>query len=202
MNTSKSTTDDQLVRRYEQGEDSAFDVLLKRHQEKLYSYIYFVVHDKDIADDIFQETFVRAITSIRSHRYNSTGYFYAWLIRIAHNLILDTFHQQEVMPMVSHEFFSEQGDVTVDLFNDVRMSEPNVESLMLQEQSFDDVRAMVARLPLNQQQIVYMRFFQELSFKEIAEELGVSINTALGRVRYALINLRKMAYSKDFYVAS
>ncbi len=201
MKTSKPMTDDELVRRYEKGDDSAFDVLLGRHQEKLYNYIIFLVHDKDTADDIFQETFVRAITCIRTHRYTSNGYFYAWLIRIAHNLVHDIFHQQELMPMVSHEFFSEQGDMSVDLFNDVRMSAPNVEALMLQQQSFEDVRSMVAHLPLNQQQIVYMRFFQGLSFKEIAEELGISINTALGRVRYAILNLRKMACHKDFYLA-
>lgn len=194
-------TDDELVRRYEQGDDSAFDVLLERHQEKLYNYIFFLVHDKDTADDIFQETFVRAITTIRTHRYTGNGYFYAWVIRIAHNLIHDTFHQREVMPVVSHEFINEQGDVSVDLLNNVRMCEPNVEALMLQQQSFDDVHEMMSRLPMNQQQIVYMRFFQGLSFKEIADELGVSINTALGRVRYALLNLRKMAYRKDFYIA-
>ena len=201
MKTCNPMTDDELVRRYEQGDDSAFDVLLERHQEKLYNYIFFLVHDKDTADDIFQETFVRAITTIRTHRYTGSGYFYAWVIRIAHNLIHDTFHQREVMPVVSHEFINEQGDVSVDLLNNVRMCEPNVEALMLQQQSFDDVHEMMSRLPMNQQQIVYMRFFQGLSFKEIADELGVSINTALGRVRYALLNLRKMAYRKDFYIA-
>lgn len=201
MKTCKPATDDELVRRYEQGEDGAFDVLLERHQEKLFNYIFFLVHDKDTADDIFQDTFVRAITYIRTQRYTSNGYFYAWLIRIAHNLIHDTFHQREMMPVVSHEFVNEQGDVSIDLFNDARMCAPNIETLMLQQQSFEDVREMVARLPLNQQQIVYMRFFQGLSFKEIAEELGVSINTALGRVRYAILNLRKMACHKDFYVA-
>lgn len=194
-------TDDELVRRYELGDDSAFDVLLERHQEKLFNYIFFLVHDKDTADDIFQETFVRAITCIRSHRYTGSGYFYAWLVRIAHNLVHDTHHLHDVMPTISHEFVNEHGDVTSDLFNDPRMCEPNVETLMLQQQSFEDVREMVTHLPLNQQQIVYMRFFQGLSFKEIAEELGVSINTALGRVRYAILNLRKMACRKDFYLA-
>lgn len=194
-------TDDELVRRYELGDDSAFDVLLERHQEKLFNYIFFLVHDKDTADDIFQETFVRAITCIRTHRYTGSGYFYAWLVRIAHNLVHDNHHQRDVMPTVSHEYMNEQGGVMVDLFNNPTMCEPNVECLMLQQQSFDDVNEMVARLPENQQQIVYMRFFQGLSFKEIAEELGVSINTALGRVRYAIINLRKMAYRKDFYLA-
>jgi len=201
MNTCKSITDDELVRRYEQGEDSAFDVLLERHQEKLFNYIFFLVRDKDIADDIFQETFVRAITCIRTGRYSGTGYFNAWLIRIAHNLIHDNFHQKEQMSIVSHELVNEHGDVAVDLFNNAQMCEPNIESLILQKQSFEDVHAMVAKLPLNQQQIIKMRFFQGLSFKDIAEELGISINTALGRVRYAIINLRKMAYQKDFYVA-
>jgi len=201
MKTCKLMTDDELVHLYEQGDDSAFDILLGRHQEKLFNYIFFLVHDKDIADDIFQETFVRAITCIRTHRYTDNGFFYAWLIRIAHNLVHDTFHQKEVMPIVSHEFVSEQVDAKVDLFNDARMSEPNIESIMLQQQSFEDVHKMMAHLPLNQQEIIYMRFFQGLSFKEIAEDLGISINTALGRVRYAIINLRKMAYRKDFYLA-
>lgn len=200
MKTCKQTTDDELVRRYEQGEDSAFDVLLERHQEKLYHYIYFLVNDKDTADDIFQETFVRVITCIRTHRYTQSGYFYAWLVRIAHNLIHDTFHQKDQLPTVSHEMVNGNGDLNGDLFNDARISEPNVEALMLQQQSFDDLRLMMARLPQNQQEIVNMRFFQGLSFKEIAEELGVSINTALGRTRYAIVNLRKMAVHKQFYL--
>lgn len=201
MKTSKMTTDDELVRRYENGEDSAFDVLLERHQEKLYNYIFFLVHDKDTSDDIFQETFVRAITCIRTHRYTENGYFYAWLIRIAHNLIHDTYYQKGIMPMVSQDICGEHGDMCNDVFNDVRMCEPNVEALMLQQQSFDDLHIMMSHLPQNQQQIIYMRFFQGLSFKEIAEDLGVSINTALGRVRYAILNLRKMATKKDFYLA-
>lgn len=201
MNTIKPMTDDELVHRYEKGEDCAFDVLLQRYQEKLYNYIFFLMHEKDVADDIFQETFVRAITSIRTGRYSGNGYFYAWLIRIAHNLIHDTFTQREQMPTISHQFVNEQGECCVDLFNDARMCEPTVEALMLQQQSFDDIHTMLAHLPHNQQQIVTMRFFQGLSYKEIAEELGVSINTALGRVRYAIINLRKMACHKDFYLA-
>ncbi len=180
-------TDEQLVKMYAQGNNEAFDVLLSRHQSKVYSYICFVVHNRDVADDIFQETFVKAIVTIQQGRYVESGKFVAWLIRIAHNLIIDYFRQERNANLISND------DCEVDLFNDEKLSSPNIEMQIVSEQTLDDVKMLMEHLPANQREVVYMRYYQELSFKEIAEITGVSINTALGRMRYALLNLRRMA---------
>lgn len=180
-------TDEQLVKMYAQGNNEAFDVLLSRHQSKVFSYICFVVHNRDVADDIFQETFVKAIVTIQQGRYVESGKFVAWLIRIAHNLIIDYFRQERNANLISND------DSEVDLFNDEKLSDPNIEMQIVSEQTLDDVKMLMEHLPANQREVVYMRYYQELSFKEIAEITGVSINTALGRMRYALLNLRRMA---------
>lgn len=180
-------TDEQLVKMYAQGNNEAFDVLLIRHQSKVFSYICFVVHNRDVADDIFQETFVKAIVTIQQGRYVESGKFVAWLIRIAHNLIIDYFRQERNANLISND------DSEVDLFNDEKLSDPNIEMQIVSEQTLDDVKLLMEHLPANQREVVYMRYYQELSFKEIAEITGVSINTALGRMRYALLNLRRMA---------
>ncbi|MBQ1973648.1 MAG: sigma-70 family RNA polymerase sigma factor [Paraprevotella sp.] len=180
-------TDEQLVKMYAQGNNEAFDVLLSRHQSKVFSYICFVVHNRDVADDIFQETFVKAIVTIQQGRYVESGKFVAWLIRIAHNLIIDYFRQERNANLISND------DSEVDLFNDEKLSDPNIEMQIVSEQTLDDVKLLMEHLPANQREVVYMRYYQELSFKEIAEITGVSINTALGRMRYALLNLRRMA---------
>lgn len=187
--------DEQLVRLYAGGNDTAFDVLLARHQGKLFSYICFIVHNRDVAEDIFQETFVKAIITIRQGRYVETGKFLAWLTRIAHNLIIDFFRQERNENLISND------ETDADLFNNVRLAETNIEMQMVTEQTLDDVRMLMERLPANQREVVYMRYYQELSFKEIAEITGVSINTALGRMRYALLNLRRMAEKRDLYLA-
>lgn len=186
--------DEQLVRLYAGGNDTAFDVLLARHQGKLFSYICFIVHNRDVAEDIFQETFVKAIITIRQGRYVETGKFLAWLTRIAHNLIIDFFRQERNENLISND------ETDADLFNNVRLAETNIEMQMVTEQTLDDVRMLMERLPANQREVVYMRYYQELSFKEIAEITGVSINTALGRMRYALLNLRRMAEKRDLYL--
>ena len=188
-------TDEMLVKLYAGGNNNAFDVLLERYEEKIFSYIFFIVHNQDVADDIVQETFMKAIVTIQQGRYTENGKFQAWITRIAHNLIIDFFRQERNENCVSND------EVDYDLFNDVRLTEANVETKMVKEQVLDDVKLLVEHLPQNQKEVVYMRYYQELSFKEIAEITGVSINTALGRMRYALLNLRRMALKKELYLA-
>lgn len=193
MENFRSLSDSNLVELYAAGNNEAFDVLLDRHQGKLFSYILFIVHNEELANDIFQETFVKAIMMIQQRRYVESGRFLSWLMRIAHNMIIDLFRQEKNENTVSDH------EVDYDLFNDIRFSELNVENRLVKDQTLDDVRMMVEHLPQNQKEIVYMRYYQEMSFREIAEVTGVSINTALGRMRYALLNLRKMAVKKSLY---
>ncbi|MBR2379608.1 MAG: sigma-70 family RNA polymerase sigma factor [Paraprevotella sp.] len=188
-------TDEVLVKLYAEGNNNAFNVLLERYQEKLFSYILFVVRNQDAADDIFQDTFMKAIVTIQQGRYVENGKFQAWLTRIAHNLIIDYFRQNKNENCVSND------DVEYDLFNDMKLSEANVETKMVHEQVLDDVKMLIEHLPQNQKEVVFMRYYQGLSFKEIAEVTGVSINTALGRMRYALLNLRRLAIKKELHLA-
>ena len=186
MKNLSTSTDYELVQLYENGNDSAFDELLQRHQSYVYSYILFLVKEEDVADDIFQETFTRAIIAIRSHKYQTTGKFSAWLIRIAHNLIIDSTRETESGMLVTQEKFSPI------ILNDIRLSEGGIETSIIEQQKADQLRKMLDYLPDVQREVVLLRFYEDLSFKEIAERTGVSINTSLGRMRYALINLRKL----------
>ena len=179
-------SDEQLVKNYANGYSDAFDTLLARYQQKIYSYILFLVHDDEVADDLFQETFMKAIVTIRQGRYVESGRFSAWLTRIAHNLVIDKYRQDRNSNVISNDASD------ADLFNDVSLSDITVEMKMITEQSLTDVGRLLKELPDNQKEVLYMRFYQDLSFKEIADATGVSINTALGRMRYGLINLRKM----------
>ena len=184
-------TDDVLVALYSKGNNQAFDILLERYKDKLYSYIYFSVRNDELAEDIFQETFVKAIVTIQQGRYTENGKFSAWLTRIAHNLIIDLFRQERNENVVSND------ETEVDLFNNIKLSDDTIETKLVNEQVLSDVRRLVDVLPDNQREVVYMRFYQDLSFKEISEITGVSINTALGRMRYALLNLRRLAEEKN-----
>lgn len=179
-------SDEQLVKNYANGDSDAFDTLLARYQQKIYSYILFLVHDDKVADDLFQETFMKAIVTIRQGRYVESGRFSAWLTRIAHNLVIDKYRQDRNSNVISNDASD------ADLFNDASLSDITVEMKMITEQSLTDVGRLLKELPDNQKEVLYMRFYQDLSFKEIADATGVSINTALGRMRYGLINLRKM----------
>lgn len=179
-------SDEQLVKNYANGDSDAFDTLLARYQQKIYSYILFLVHDDEVADDLFQETFMKAIVTIRQGRYVESGRFSAWLTRIAHNLVIDKYRQDRNSNVISNDASD------ADLFNDASLSDITVEMKMITEQSLTDVGRLLKKLPDNQKEVLYMRFYQDLSFKEIADATGVSINTALGRMRYGLINLRKM----------
>ena len=183
-------TDDMLVARYTEGDNKAFDELLARYQSKLFNYIYFIVRNQEVAEDIFQETFVKAITTIQQGRYTASGKFGAWLTRIAHNMIIDGYRQERNENTISND------ETEVDLFNDADLCDDNIETQMVNEQTLRDVRRLLDALPDNQREVVYMRFYQDLSFKEIAEITGVSINTSLGRMRYALMGMRRIAEEK------
>lgn len=191
MDNLEIMTDEMLVALYAKGTNQAFDILLERYKDKLYSYIYFIVRNEDLAEDIFQETFVKAIVTIQQGRYTENGKFPAWLTRIAHNLVIDFFRQERNENTVSND------ETEVDLFNNIKFSEDTVEMRMVNDQTLKDVRRLMDMLPDNQREVVYMRYYQDLSFKEIAEITGVSINTSLGRMRYALMNLRRLAEEKD-----
>lgn len=190
MNDLKQMTDDMLVSLYVGGNNSAFDVLLNRHKDRLYSYIYFIVRSREVAEDIFQETFVKAIIKLQEGKYQPDGKFTAWITRIAHNLVIDLFRQERNENLVSSD---EEG---VDILNDASLVEGTIENRMVNEQVLRDVRALVNELPDCQREVVFMRFYQQLSFKDIADITGVSINTALGRMRYAILNMRRIAVEK------
>ncbi|MCQ2066387.1 MAG: sigma-70 family RNA polymerase sigma factor [Bacteroidaceae bacterium] len=187
MDNMNLLTDDELVGLYSAGSNEAFDVLLSRYKDKLFAYIIFIVRKRDVADDIFQDTFVKAVTTLQRGGYTSSGKFGAWLTRIAHNLIIDYFRQDRNGNVVSND------ESDVDLLNNASLCEQNIEDRMVNVQILSDVRRLVSMLPDNQREVVFMRYYQDLSFKEISDITGVSINTALGRMRYALINIRKMA---------
>lgn len=182
-----SKTDEELVVSYAEGNNCAFEILLSRHKQSLFSYILYRVRNRDLADDIFQDTFIKAILTIKQGRYTENGKFRAWITRIAHNLIVDCFRQERNENTVSNDEYE------FDLFNNFRLCEDNIEVTMVKAQVFDDVRRLVEYLPDTQREVLNMRYYQELSFKEIADKTGVSINTALGRMRYAILNMRKIA---------
>lgn len=184
-------TDDQLVAAYADGNNEAFDVLLNRHQSYIFSYIMRLIKDADMSNDIFQETFVKAIMNIRQGRYTGDGKFQAWLTRIAHNLIIDFFRQEKNVPTVSTD------NEEINVLNRRDLSEGTVEDAIIDCQIMDDVQNLVSSLPDDQRKVVEMRYYQNMSFKEIAERSGVSINTALGRMRYAILNMRRRAKQAD-----
>lgn len=187
MNSLFSMTDEQLVAAYAAGNNEAFDALLNRHQQSIFGYILYMVRNRDLTDDIFQETFIKAIAMIKQGRYTETGKFKAWIMRIAHNLIIDYFRQEKNENTVSNEQYE------LDLFNNPQFSEETVETQMVRTQVLSDVRKLVDFLPESQRDVLEMRYYRDMSFKEIADHTGVSINTALGRMRYAIMNMRKMA---------
>lgn len=185
-------TDEELALSYIKGNNRAFDVLLSRTQSKLFSYILFVVRDEDRANDLFQETFVKVITKLHQGKYTDSGKFGAWIMRIAHNVIMDWYREQRSRNLVEP---TEENDLSKLSSKDVL--DINVENRYVNEQIMTDVKRMMNMLPPTQREVVFMRFYQDLSFKEIAELTGVSINTSLGRMRYAILNLRRMSKEHD-----
>lgn len=187
-------TDEELAISYVRGNNRAFDELLSRNQSKLFSYILFVVRDEDKANDLFQETFVKVITKLHQGRYVDSGRFGAWIMRIAHNVIMDWYREQRSRNLIEP---TDENDLSNLSGNEILDS--NVENRYVNDQIMVDVKNMMNMLPPTQREVVFMRFYQDLSFKEIAETTGVSINTSLGRMRYAILNLRRM--SKEHNIA-
>ena len=187
MDNYSAMTDEQLVVLYTNGNNTAFDTLLERHKQHIYAYIIYTVKDTDLADDIFQDTFIKAITTIRQGKYTETGKFKAWIMRIAHNLIIDMFRQKKQENTISNDSYE------FDLLNNLNLCDDTFESQLVKAQVMQDVKKLVYYLPDKQREVLEMRYYKDLSFQEIAEITGVSINTALGRMRYAILNMRKMA---------
>lgn len=185
-------SDEELALDYIDGNNRAFDLLLARNQSKLFSYIIFVVRDQDTANDIFQETFVKVITKLHQKKYTTSGKFGAWIMRIAHNVIMDWYREQKAERIIEP---TENNDLSNLSGKDIL--DGSIENQFVREQVMTDVKKMMNMLPATQREVVFMRFYQQLSFKEIAEMTNVSINTALGRMRYAILNLRRMAKEHD-----
>ena len=190
MNLTKMN-DQELLKAYSDGREEAASILMERHRKRVYDYIRMMVKDADLADDLFQETFIKVLKSLREERYVDNGRFLAWVMRIAHNQIIDYFRRQKQQNQISSE------EAGYDLLNNRKLSEPTVEDRIVQDQIHEDLRRLVEELPPEQREVVVMRHYQDMSFKDIAEQTGVSINTALGRMRYALINLRKLIGEKQ-----
>lgn len=188
MNKYVSMTDDELVSRYANGENEAFASLLNRHNKRIFSYILFYVKDEDVANDIFQDTFFRAITVIRQHRYSANDKFFSFLCRVAHNLIIDYFRARKSENQVGEECLD-----YANVLQQADLQDANIEDKLVASQILKDVKKLMNELPDSQREIVRMRFYENLSFKEIAELTNISINTALGRMRYAIMNMRRMA---------
>jgi RNA polymerase sigma factor (sigma-70 family) len=192
-------SDSELVTLYVRGNEKAFEKLVQRHKSRIYTTIYLIVKDQYVAEDLLQDTFIKAVDTIKSGRYNDEGKFLPWIIRIAHNLAIDYFRRDKRYPNVVFEDGS-------SVFNTLDFSEDSVESIQIRQETHEQLREMIQRLPDVQKQVLIMRHYEDMSFQEIADATGVSINTALGRMRYALINLRKQfnqrapQYDKNFYL--
>lgn len=190
MNT-EFRSDQELLKTYVDGNKAAIEQLIERHRRKVYNYILMMVKNQSIADDIFQETFIKVIASIDRGKYAESGKFVSWVLRIAHNQIIDHFRAKKSTGHVTND------DVGFDILNQIKYSDANIEEVMIRDQISEDVRKLVDFLPDEQREVVILRHYMGLSFKEIAEQTEVSINTALGRMRYALINLRKLIDEKQ-----
>lgn len=186
-----SLDDNQLVQRFIEGDQESLETLILRHKNRVFSYILLIVKNQELAEDIFQETFIKVIRSLKRGKYIENGKFVSWVLRIAHNLIIDHFRKLKLKGTISND------GTEVDIFNSQKYSEATIEDEMINSQILNEVKDLIKELPEDQQQVIYMRHYMDLSFKEIADQTGVSINTALGRMRYALINLRKLIEKKN-----
>ena len=180
-----------MVQAYIKGDLSAIEVLINKHRRKVYTYILLTIKNQQLAEDLFQETFIKVIQSLRGGKYKDNGKFLSWVIRIAHNLIIDHFRKEKQMNSISND------ESEFDLFNSKKLADQNIEEIIIENQIKSELRNLINALPNDQKEVVLLRHYGELSFKEIADQTDVSINTALGRMRYALINLRKMIREKN-----
>ncbi len=179
-------SDKELLEKYLAGNQNSLEILINRHKNKVYAYILMIVKDKQMADDIFQDTFIKVINTVKAGSYKEEGKFIQWVMRIAHNLIIDHFRKAKRIPVVDNNHDN------YDIMDTIRFTDPSIEEELVTEQIHKDVRALIEYLPEEQKEVLYMRHYYNMSFKDIAEQTDVSINTALGRMRYALINLRKL----------
>ena len=187
----QTVSDKELIRKYLDGNQAGLEKLIHRHKNRVFAYILMIVKDKQLADDIFQDTFIKVINTMRAGSYKEEGKFVQWVMRIAHNLIIDHFRKSKRIPVIdnnSDEF---------DIFDTIKFQDISVEDKMIKDQIHEDVRNLIEFLPSEQKEVLFMRHYFEMSFKDIAEQTNVSINTALGRMRYALINLRKLIDEKE-----
>ncbi|MFP4059707.1 MAG: RNA polymerase sigma factor [Bacteroidota bacterium] len=184
-------TDFELVKRFKEGDQLSLECLISRHKNKVYTYIYLIVKNQQLAEDIFQDTFIKVIKSLNENKYRDNGKFVSWVIRIAHNLIIDHFRKEKQMNTLSND------DYEADLFNSKKFADDNIEDVIVKDQITSDVRTLIDELPDDQREVILLRHYGGMSFKEIADQTNVSINTALGRMRYALINLRKLIEKKN-----
>lgn len=191
-----ATSEKELIRQYLEGNHSSLQTLIERHKNRLYSYIFLMVKDKQLADDVFQDTYLKVINTLKLGNYKDEGKFIQWVMRIAHNLIIDHFRKSKKIPFV------ESQNNEYDIFDTVRFTDPSIEEQLVTEQIHNDVKNLIHYLPDEQKEVIQLRCYSGLSFKEIAEQTEVSINTALGRMRYALINLRKLIEEKNIILTN
>jgi RNA polymerase sigma factor (sigma-70 family) len=191
MSKENLLNDNELVQRFIAGDQNSLEILIQRHKGRVFSYILLIVKKQDLAEDIFQETFIKVIRSLKKGKYTENGKFVSWVLRISHNLIIDHFRKEKLKGTVSND------SLDIDIFNSHKFSEDTIEDQMINTQILSEVKDLIQELPEDQQQVIIMRHYLDLSFKEIAEQTEVSINTALGRMRYALINLRKLVEKKN-----
>ena len=190
MNLQK-LSDQELVKRFIKGDKLSIEVLINRHKSKVFTYIVLIVKNQQLAEDIFQDTFIKVIRSLKEGKYKDNGKFVSWVIRIAHNLTIDHFRKEKQISTFSNE------DYETDIFNSRKLSDGTIEDILVENQIISEVKLLIEELPEDQKQVILLRHYGGLSFKEIAEQTGVSINTARGRMRYALINMRKLIEQKN-----
>ncbi len=182
----QKVSDRELIRKYLDGNETCLERLINRHNNRVFAYILMVVKDKQLADDLFQDTFIKVINTLKSGTYKEEGKFLQWVMRIAHNLIIDHFRKSKRIPVIENK------NDNFDIFDTIRLTDDSVEERMVKDQIYSDVRNLIEFLPEEQKEVLMMRHYSDMSFKDIADQTNVSINTALGRMRYALINLRKI----------
>ena len=193
------TSDDILIKEFKSGNNKSFDIILEKYQQRVFSYIFKMVKDQELTNDIFQEVFIKVITNLKKENYNHEGKLISWILRIAHNQAIDFFRKDSKMSIVGR---SSNVSDDFNIFDLIHLEDDSIEDIMVSEQIMNDVKALVEHLPEDQKEVVKMRFFKQMSFKDIADKTGVSINTSLGRMRYALINLRKLIADKNLILTN
>ena len=191
----QQTPDSLLIERYLDGNEIALEYIINKHQQKIFNFIYSKVHDRDISEDIFQETFIKVIKTLKNGVYNEEGKFLPWVMRISHNLVIDFFRKNNRIKTINSK-------EDIDIFQFISDGSPNAESVLINDQIIKDIQKLIQELPDDQKEVLIMRLYRDMSFKEIAENTKVSINTALGRMRYAIINLRKLIKENNIFLTT